>query len=143
MITNISYKDKSPMSFGRMPKPNSKYYIPNGLWQKLLGDIEVLPQQDAQLGSLIRKDELFQKTLGKRGVKVQPENVREFFQYLTSTLRTKNPALDKRPIPQRLSDLTLFVRKVLCTIHKRKKMSEGLPTIIANHWNVECPLYFD
>lgn len=54
----------------------------------------------------------------------------------------KNPALDKRPIPERLSDLALFVKKVLCTIHKRKEMTEEAAIKIAGRWNVEGPIYF-
>lgn len=142
MFTNVSTKAVSTMSFGKLPELSQRV-TPHISWNKLLGDIEALPMKDTHLGSLIQKDEMFQRTLGARKVRIQPENVREFFQYLTSTLHKKNPALDKRPAPERLNDLALFVRKVLCTIHKRKKMAEEAAIKIAGRWNVEGPLYFN
>lgn len=140
----MPHKPFAQSSFDKSPQPSQKaaHFIS---WQKLLGDIEALPMQDDHIGSLIIKDELFTKTLSGRKVRIQPKNVREFFQYLVSTLHkgnpmptrhNKNPISDKRPMPQRLEDLALFVRKVLCTIHKRKKASEEIPRIIAGYNNI-------
>lgn len=140
----VPHNPVAPRAFDKSPQPSQKttHFIS---WQKLLGDIEALPMQDDHIGSLIIKDELFTKALSGRKVRVQPKNVREFFQYLVSTLHKgnptptrldKNPISDKRPMPQRLEDLALFVRKVLCTIHKRKKMSEEIPIIIAGYNNI-------
>lgn len=135
MLTNISCKDTSPMAFGKLPKPTPKVAKPNIPLRKLLYTIETLPEQDAKLGSLIIKDELFCKTLGAREVKVKPEKVRSFFKYLLATLKTTDPKLDKRPMPQRLDDLALFVRKVLATIHKINEEPRQAARRIAASYN--------
>lgn len=135
MITNLYCTDKSSIAFGRGPAINKRSSSSVVSWQKLLGDIEALPKQDTRLGRLIRNDELYHKTLCDRKVRVEPERVREFFQYLASTLDKKNIQYDKRPFPQRLEDLALFVKKVLCTIQEKRRRAEKIAGIIANYNN--------
>ena len=136
MLTNISCKDVSQMAFGEFRTPKQKITLPFVSRQKLLGDIEALPVQDAHLGSLIVKDELFCKTLGAREVKVKPEKVRAFFKYLFDTLKTTDPKLDTRPMSKRKKDLAYFVEKVLFTIQKRKELAEEATIKIAGYNNI-------
>ena len=117
---------QAPVSYAKqpveLPKSHAQAQTPTPvLFEKIKETIELFPQRDDKLGHLIIIDPIFTKTLGATKMKVHPENVQEFFQYLLCSLASKRNVADPRSFEQRISDVALLVKKVMLTVLAKQR----------------------